>query len=101
VDYFTNLVSFDRWDRPKLEGVNVDMLSDGDNGLLVAPFTLVEIEAVVRDSDGGKSPGPDGYNFAFIKEFWYLIKDEVRIFFLTNSMQMRCCQRVCLITLSL
>ena len=41
----------------------------------------MEIEAVVRDSDGGKSPGPNGYNFAIVKEFWYLIKDDVRIMF--------------------
>jgi len=27
------------------------------------------------------SPGPDGFTFAFIKEFWYLIKHEVRIMF--------------------
>jgi hypothetical protein len=39
------------------------------------------MEAVVRESDGGKSPGPDGFNFAFVKEFWYLLKDEVRIMF--------------------
>jgi len=28
-----------------------------------------------------KSPGPDGFNFAFFKEFWYLVKNEIRIFF--------------------
>lgn len=47
----------------------------------MAPFSLLKMEAVVRDSDGNKSPGPNGFNFAFIKEFWYLIKDEVRIMF--------------------
>ncbi|MCH82386.1 LINE-1 reverse transcriptase like, partial [Trifolium medium] len=31
--------------------------------------------------DGSKCPGPDGFNFAFIKEFWNLMKHEVRIFF--------------------
>ena len=81
MNYFTTVVSNESWDCPKLDGVNFDTLSDGDNGLHVAPFSLLEIEAVVRDSDGGKSPGPDGYNFAFVKEFWYLIKDDVRVFF--------------------
>jgi hypothetical protein len=47
----------------------------------VLPFSLEEIELVVKESDGNKSPGPDGFNFAFIKQFWYLIKHEVRIFF--------------------
>jgi hypothetical protein len=49
--------------------------------LLSNPFTLVEIEEVVKASDGNKSPGPDGYNFAFVKKFWYLLKGEVRIMF--------------------
>jgi len=35
----------------------------------------------VKESDGNKSPGPDGFNFAFIKDFWYLMKDDVRIMF--------------------
>jgi len=36
---------------------------------------------VVSESDGNKSPGPDGFDFAFLKEFWYLVKNEVRILF--------------------
>jgi hypothetical protein len=42
---------------------------------------MEEIELVVKESDGDKCPGPDGFNFAFFKEFWYLMKNEVRIFF--------------------
>jgi len=48
---------------------------------LVAPFSMEEIEFVIKESDGNKSPGPDGFSFAFVKEFWYLMKDEVRIMF--------------------
>lgn len=36
---------------------------------------------MVKGSDGNKSSGLDGLNFSFIKEFWYLMKDEVRILF--------------------
>jgi hypothetical protein len=57
------------------------MLSEGDNNFLVAPFSMEEIEDAVRDSDGSKCPGPDGFNFAFIKTFWNLMKHEVRILF--------------------
>ena len=69
VNYFTNHVADVSWDRPRLDGVNFDILSEGDNGYLIAHFTLVETEAVVRESDVSKSPGPDGFNFAFVKEF--------------------------------
>jgi hypothetical protein len=41
----------------------------------------VEIENVILNSDGNKSPGPDGFNFAIIKAFWGLLKGEVRILF--------------------
>jgi hypothetical protein len=44
-------------------------------------FSTEEIDNVVMESDGNKSPGPDGFNFSFFKEFWYLLKDEVRIMF--------------------
>lgn len=50
---------------------------------------------MVRESDGSKSPGPDGFNFVFVKEFWYLIKHEVRIMF-DLFMRMRCYQKVCM-----
>lgn len=81
LEYFKNIVANDRWERPKLDGVNFERVSEEDNIFLAAPFSILEIEAVVRDSDGGKSRGSNGYNFAFVKEFWYLIKDEVRIMF--------------------
>lgn len=69
------------WERPKLDGVIFERISEEERASLVAPFSLEEIEVVVRDSDGTKSPGPDGFNFTFVKEFWYLIKNEVRIMF--------------------
>lgn len=34
-----------------------------------------------KESDGNKSPSPDGFKFAFFKEFWYLLKPEIRIMF--------------------
>jgi len=81
VDYFTNHFSSPLCDRPTLDGVPFPSLSEDENMCLIAPFSLLEIETVVKDSDGDKSLGPDGYNFTFIKEFWYLIKDDVRIMF--------------------
>jgi hypothetical protein len=67
--------------RPTLNGVQFTLLSGADNEILIAPFNMEEIEAVVKESDGNKSLGPDGFNFAFIKEFWSLMKGEVRILF--------------------
>ena len=81
VEYFTNQVAAYLWERSRLDGIPFERVSDEDNVALVAPFSLEEIEGVVKDSDGDKSPGPYGFNFAFVKKNWYLLKGEVRIMF--------------------
>jgi hypothetical protein len=81
VSFFTNHFSKEEWVRPNLDGVVFPMLSEEDNLMLIAPFSLEEIEDAVKDSDGSKCPGPDGFNLAFIKEFWDIMKHEVRIMF--------------------
>jgi hypothetical protein len=43
----------------------------------VRPFEVEEIEDGVHCCDSNKAPGPDGYNFAFLKRFWSLIRDDV------------------------
>jgi hypothetical protein len=67
--------------RPTLDGAGFHLISEVDNASLISPFTLEEIEEVVKHSDGNKSPGPDGFNFAFMKKFWGLLKGEIRVMF--------------------
>jgi hypothetical protein len=67
--------------RPNLNGVTFPTISEEENEGLVATFSMEEIEEVVKSSDGNKSPGPDGYNFAFLKKFWEILKGDVRIMF--------------------
>jgi hypothetical protein len=72
VAYFRNLFNSIWWPRPCLEGMEFPCLSTAENDKLILPFSLQEIEDVVKDCDGSKSPGPDGFNFNFIKSFWSL-----------------------------
>jgi len=81
VEYFRNHVAASEWVRSKLDGVPFATIGVDENASLVAPFSLEEIEGVLEDCDGDKSPGPDGFNFAFVKNFWFLLKDEMRIMF--------------------
>jgi exonuclease III len=76
--YFENHFSSPVLIRPKLEGVCFPSLSLEENSRLVDCFSEAEIVEVVRSSDGNKSPGPDGFNFAFLKKCWGTIKGEVR-----------------------
>jgi hypothetical protein len=79
--YFEEHVSSIPRVRPKIEGVDFPRLSDLENLELTSTFSLEEIEEVVRCSDGNKSPGPDGFNFAFVKKFWDMLKGDIRIMF--------------------
>lgn len=45
--------------------------------LLTAPFSLEEVKDAVWSCGEHKSPGPDGFNFTFIKVCWDTIKEEI------------------------
>ncbi|MCH88314.1 transposon TX1 putative protein, partial [Trifolium medium] len=81
VSFFRNHFSSVEWQRPNLDGISFSTLSLEENQMLTSPFQLEEIENVIVESDGNKSPGPDGFNFAFVKSFWNLFKGEVRLLF--------------------
>ncbi|KAK2409977.1 hypothetical protein QL285_045372 [Trifolium repens] len=79
--YFENNFK-ERWDsRPNLDGVQFQSLSMEDNLVLTAPFTCEEVREVIWTSDGNRSPGPDGFNFNFLKTCWEIIKGDIMDFF--------------------
>jgi hypothetical protein len=49
-------------------------------GSLTSPFLEAEVKATVWDCDNFKSPGPDGINFGFFKDFWVDLKGDVMRF---------------------
>jgi hypothetical protein len=62
--------------RPSVDGLNFRKLSYAQAGSLVRPFSLEEVKQAVWDCDSFKSPGPDGINVGFIKDFWLELKDD-------------------------
>ncbi|GKV19478.1 hypothetical protein SLEP1_g29737 [Rubroshorea leprosula] len=75
--YFQGLFTEEKWQRPKLDGINFNQLSQTDNESLMAVFSEEEIKNAVWDCDSSKSPGPDGFNFRFIKVMWEDIKQDI------------------------
>ncbi|MCI34676.1 transposon TX1 putative protein, partial [Trifolium medium] len=75
-DFYRDHFAGTDWVRPTLDGLVFTTVSEGQNVDLIAPFTGEEIEEMISSCDGTKSPGPDGFNFAFIKSFWDLMKFE-------------------------
>jgi hypothetical protein len=56
--------------RPGVGNLPFNCLSHADGSGLTKPFSEIEVKSAVWDCDSYKSPGPDGINFGFIKEFW-------------------------------
>ncbi|GAU33402.1 hypothetical protein TSUD_20950 [Trifolium subterraneum] len=66
--------------RPFVNGINFNELSTEDNEFLLQPFSEERVREVIWSCDGNKSPGPDGFNFNFWKEFWSTLKFDVMEF---------------------
>lgn len=56
-------------------------ISGEDNQFLVAEFSEEEVKAVVDSCGSSKSPGPGGFNFGFLKEYWELFKEDFMLMF--------------------
>ncbi|RZC29900.1 Exocyst complex component SEC6 isoform B [Glycine soja] len=75
-NHFKERFSEQNLNRPTLDGVQLPSLAQGEKETLVARFTETEITTAVWDCGGDKSPGPDGLNFNFIKQFWKILKPD-------------------------
>ncbi|GKV27405.1 hypothetical protein SLEP1_g36578 [Rubroshorea leprosula] len=75
--YFEELFTEEKWERPKLDGIGFNKISEVDNDTLTAAFSEKEIKETVWECEDSKSPGPDGFNFRFVKAMWEDIKADV------------------------
>jgi len=81
LNHFTTHFQASTDDRPGVQDLNFRKLPFAQTGCLVRPFTLEEVKQAVWDCDGFKSPGLDGINFGFLKQFWNELKDDFMRFF--------------------
>ncbi|GAU46303.1 hypothetical protein TSUD_283280 [Trifolium subterraneum] len=79
-DHFAKHFSEEWPNRPFLQGIDFHTLSDADNAFLVEPFNEEEVRETIWSCDGNKSPGPDGFNFNFMKACWSIVKSDVMAF---------------------
>jgi len=66
--------------RPNHNGTRFYEMGQQQNDMLVGSFLEEEIRVVVWDCGSEKSPGPDGLNFKFIKQFWEILKPDINRF---------------------
>ncbi|XP_057249213.1 uncharacterized protein LOC130590681 [Beta vulgaris subsp. vulgaris] len=77
LEYFTNLFKEESFQRPIFQGLDFMKLSDQQAADLIEPISNQEIDNAVASCNPSKSPGPDGFNFRFIKSSWEIIKEDV------------------------
>jgi hypothetical protein len=66
--------------RPGVENLVFNRLSVSERSSLTKPFSEAEVKAAIWDCDSFKSPGSDGINFGFFKDFWMEMKGDVMRF---------------------
>ncbi|XP_038704713.1 uncharacterized protein LOC120000656 [Tripterygium wilfordii] len=59
------------------EGLRFKLVPDNVAASMELPFSNDEIRKAVWSCEGNKAPGPDGFNFNFIKRAWDIIEDDV------------------------
>ncbi|CAL5351436.1 unnamed protein product [Camellia sinensis] len=67
--------------RPKLGGVFKTIRSNGTEVELEYTFSEGEIWAPVKECDGNKAPGPNGFNLSCFQKCWKVFKEEMVYFF--------------------
>jgi len=67
--------------RQKLNGVNFQQISIGDNLIFIADFKEDEVKEVILNCGNDKSANLNGFIFLFMEGFWETMKPEVMIFF--------------------
>lgn len=78
--HFKDLYSETWRGRPKLDGPFVTIGKGGASVELVAEFSEEEVLAAIKEYNGNKAPGPDGFNLACIQKNWKVMKVEVMQF---------------------
>lgn len=74
--HFESVFSEPWGNRPTPASIDFKQVSLAENSMLISTFSEEEIKEAVNSCDNYKSPGPDGYNFKFLKCFWDLIKSD-------------------------
>ncbi|XP_022019730.1 uncharacterized protein LOC110919782 [Helianthus annuus] len=62
--------------RPCISCHNLVTLTETEAEALVVPFSSLEIKRAIWDCVGDRAPGPDGFNFKFIKRNWSLFQED-------------------------
>ncbi|KAJ0501178.1 putative RNA-directed DNA polymerase [Helianthus annuus] len=93
-EFFRSQFTEPMLDRLNLVCPNLSTISESEAVMLESPFSEEEIKAAVWDCEGDRTPGPDGFNFKFIKRCWSGLRVDIKNlfdrFYMEGSLN-KCC----------
>uniref|UniRef100_A0A2N9H3D8 Reverse transcriptase domain-containing protein n=1 Tax=Fagus sylvatica TaxID=28930 RepID=A0A2N9H3D8_FAGSY len=81
VHFYESLYQESETWRPMVDGLEFDGITATESALLERKFGKDEVLQVVKDLQGDKAPGPDGFTMAFFQKCWSVIEEDVMGFF--------------------
>ncbi|CAJ2670980.1 unnamed protein product [Trifolium pratense] len=75
--HFESLFKAPNVERHGVDNLQFKRLNQVECVSLIKPFTEGEVKTAVWYCDSYKSPGPDGINFGFIKDFWTELRGDI------------------------
>ena len=67
--------------RPTMDGLDFACIGEEERLTLEKEFTKEEVIQVLKEMEGDKAPGPDGFTMAFFHNCWSVVEKDVMDFF--------------------
>jgi hypothetical protein len=81
VQFYVSLYQEQESWRPTVDELDFDMISEEEQALLERKFDREEVLQVVKDLQGDKALGPDGFTMAFFQKCWSVLEEDIMGFF--------------------
>jgi hypothetical protein len=53
-------------------------IQQDENEFLTRPFTIAELDVVIKEMKNNTAPGPNGFSVEFFKAFWTEIREDIK-----------------------
>ena len=63
-----------------MDGLSFASIGEEAKDRLERRFDKEEVVQVLKDLEGDKAPGPDGYTMAFFQKCWPILQDDIMAF---------------------